>query len=112
MTDMMRLLAAWMLVHEVADEGMKSAVERGATIDADAMAGGPEAFADGLVALVHEEKERLKAELAAGGRGTGEASEDAAAITELTFEVRELRGRLEAIESALDAIARSLPGER
>ncbi len=108
--DVLRFFAAWMLTHEAADEGLKAAIARGAEAGLEGMGGGPDAFVDGLAAMVAEEKERLKAELIARARGEApsEAERPDPAIEELTFEVRELRGRLESIESALDAIRRRL----
>ncbi len=103
--DVVRVLAAWALVHEMADEGWKAAVGRG-------MGGAPEEGAgagdvvDGVSALIFREKERLKAELA----GTTELAEaaatagDAEVLSEVRFELGEMRGRLEAIETALDAL--------
>ena len=67
--DFMRFLASWALVHETADEGWKAAVARGAAQEPGDMDSGPEAFVDGLSAIIAERKERLKAELAAGRSG-------------------------------------------
>mgnify|MGYP001063155419 CR=1 FL=1 len=67
--DVMRFFAAWMLTHEVADEGLKAAVARGADEGPEGMTGGPDAFVDGLAAMVAEEKERLKRDLEARARG-------------------------------------------
>jgi hypothetical protein len=108
--DVMRFFAAWMLTHEAADEGLKAAVERGATAGPEGMGGGPDAFVDGLAAMEAEEKERLKDALAARARGETPAmtAKPDPALEELTFEVAELRGRLDAIEGTLDAIARKL----
>ncbi len=64
--EFMRFMAAWALVHETADEGWKAAVERGSGQATGEMESGPEAFVDGLSAMIAEEKERLKAELASG----------------------------------------------
>ena len=64
--EFMRFMAAWALVHETADEGWKAAVERGSGQAVGEMESGPEAFVDGLSAMIAEEKERLKAELASG----------------------------------------------
>jgi hypothetical protein len=63
MNDFVRLLAAWALVHESADEGWKAAVRRARTKAQPRASSseGPAAFVDGLAALVAEEKERLKA---------------------------------------------------
>jgi predicted aminopeptidase len=71
------------------------------------MGAGSEAFVDGLSALVAEEKERLKAELAAGPAGSHGAQGDVAThLDELRFEVAELRGRLESMQTSLDALLR------
>ena len=108
--DVMRFFAAWMLTHEVADEGLKAAVDRGAAAGPEGMGGGSDAFVDGLAAMVAEEKERLKAALAARARGEAPVmtQQSDPAMDELRFEVAALRGRLDSIEGMLDAIARSL----
>lgn len=108
--DVMRFFAAWMLTHEVADEGLKAAVDRGAAAGPEGMGGGSDAFVDGLAAMVAEEKERLKAELAARARGEAPSmtAQSDPALDELKFEVAALRGRLDGIEGTLDAIARKL----
>lgn len=108
--DVMRFFAAWMLTHEVADEGLKAAVERGSVAGPGGMGGGPDAFVDGLAAMVAEEKERLKDALARRARGESDHAGERPdpALEELRFEVAELRGRLDAIEGTLDAIARKL----
>lgn len=106
----MRFLAAWALMHETADEGWKAAVERGASADAEAMASGPEAFVDGLSAMIAEEKERLKVELASGATApAGSQAEVIGHLEELRFEVAELRGRLESLTASLDAISGNNP---
>ncbi len=102
----MRFLAAWALVHETADEGWKAAVERGGDLTPEAMRAGPEAFVDGLSAMIAEEKERLKAELASGSfEPAGNAADVSSRLHELGFEVAELRGRIESMQATLDAIA-------
>ncbi len=108
--DVMRFFAAWMLTHETADEGLKAAIERGAAGGAEGMAGGPDAFVDGLAAMVAEEKERLKRDLEARARGEEVAIEQPRdpALEELRFEVGELRGRLDSMESLLETILRKL----
>lgn len=107
--DFMRLLAAWALAHETADEGWKAAVERGQAAGPDGMSGGTDAFVDGLSAMVAAEKERLKVGLASGGAAAATTGEDRSPqLDELRFEVGEVRSRLEAIETALDAIVRRL----
>jgi hypothetical protein len=101
----MRFLAAWALVHETADEGWKAAVERGREAGVEGMQGGPGAFVDGLSAMVAEEKERLKARLAEGPQAA-EAADKGEDAEKLRFELAEIRGRLEAIETSLDALRR------
>ncbi len=101
----MRFMAAWALVHETADEGWKSAVERGRAQAAGEMAdGGPEAFVDGLSAMIAEETERLKAALAEGGVEGASKAEVAERLDELAFEVGELRGRIETLQASIDAL--------
>ena len=104
----LRFLAAWALVHETADEGWKAAVARGARAGPGAMEGGPDAFVNGLSALVAEEKERMKAQLAAGASGgvAADTGSGAEPLAELRFEVAEIRARLESIETALDTLLR------
>ncbi len=103
--DFMRFLASWALVHETADEGWKAAVERGSQPDAGDMAEGPEAFVDGLSAMIAEEKERLKAELASGRvEAPGSKADVSGKLDDLSFEVGELRGRLESMQASLDAL--------
>lgn len=111
--DVMRFFAAWMLTHETADEGLKAAVLRGAEGGPEGMGGGPDAFVDGLAAMVAEEKDKLKAELEARARGEAPAGADTPdpALEELRFEVSEMRGRLESIETVLETIARRLDGK-
>lgn len=112
--DFMRFMASWALVHETADEGWKAAVERGSEQGQGEMAQGPEAFVDGLSALIAEEKERLKASLASTESEPGSSrTEVSAHIDDLTFEVSELRGRLESMQASLDALLdRSDAGEK
>lgn len=106
--DVMRFFAAWMLTHEVADEGLKAAVLRGEEGGPEGMGGGPDAFVDGLAAMVAEEKEKLKRDLEARARGEEVAieSQPDPALEELRFEVGELRGRLDNIEGLLETLVR------
>jgi hypothetical protein len=105
-SDFVRLLAAWALVHESADEGWKAAVTRGRELAPGELERGPEAFVDGLAALVAEEKERLKASLSGDEAGAGAAPVDLAGTLEaLRFELAELRGRIESLQASVDAIA-------
>ncbi len=103
--DFVRFLASWALVHETADEGWKSAVERGEKQEPGDMNGGPEAFVDGLSAMIAERKEQLKAELATGtAEAPGSRTDVTEHLDELRFEVAELRGRLESMQASLDAV--------
>jgi len=108
--DVMRFFAAWMLTHETADEGLKAAVERGDSGGPEGMSGGPDAFVDGLAAMVAEEKDKLKAELEARARGEVPASDERSdpALEEIRFEVGEIRGRIDNLEAMLDTILRKL----
>ena len=107
----MRFLAAWALVHETADEGWKAAVERGENQAPGTMREGPDAFVDGLSAMIAEEKERLKAALASGAveppGSMGDVSEH---LDELRFEVSELRGRIESLQASIDSLNRAADG--
>ena len=105
--EFVRFMAAWALVHETADEGWKAAVARGESGAPGAMTGGPEAFVDGLSAMIAAEKERLKGEIAAGDVAVpGSKADVSHHLDELRFEVAELRGRIESMQATLDAIAR------
>ena len=106
MSDFVRLLAAWALVHESADEGWKAAIERGQSLAPGEMRRGSDAFVDGLAALVAEEKERLKSALAAGSVAEPTSGADlAAALEAVRFELAELRGRVESLQASVDALA-------
>lgn len=103
--EFMRFLAAWALVHETADEGWKSAVERGSNQAPGTMSEGPDAFVDGLSAMIAEEKERLKASLAAGEvEPPGSMADVSHHLDDLRFEVSELRGRIESLQATLDSL--------
>jgi phage shock protein A len=105
--DVVRLLAAWALLHDSADDAWTAAVRRGRELAPGQMEGGADAFADGLAALVAEEKDRLRERLATGETGVGEArSGDLAETLEaLRFEVAELRGRIESLQASVDALS-------
>ena len=103
--DFISFLASWALVHESADEGWKAAVARGDAQQPGDMDSGPEAFVDGLSAIVAQRKEQLKARLAEGTDGDAPARAAVGEhIDELRFEVAELRGRFESMQATLDAI--------
>lgn len=104
----MRFMAAWALVHETADEGWKAAVARGSEAPSSSMGSGAEGFVDGLSALIAEEKERMKAELASGDvERPGSMADVSTHLQELRHEVAELRGRIESLQASLDALATS-----
>lgn len=107
MQDLVRILAAWALVHESADEGWKAAVSRGRELEPGELEQGSAAFVDGLAALVAEEKEKLKLELAGDDGASRSASpvELGKKLDAITFELAELRGRLESLQASVDAIA-------
>jgi len=112
MRDVLRFLAAWALVHESADEGWRAAVTRGAGLSPGDLERGPDDFVDGLAALVDAEKERLKRELAADGAGVAptEGASDrrdadlTAALEAVRFDLAELRGRIESLQTSVDAL--------
>ncbi len=117
--DFLRLLAAWALIHETADEGWKAAVGRGQTAGPTGMQGGPDAFVDGLSALVAQEKDKMKAELRGGKLSLSSSSAPPGEwLDELRFELGQIRGRLESLETAVDGLkgclenqATPVPGE-
>ena len=105
--DFMKFLAAWALVHESADEGWKSAVVRGRDQAPGRMSEGPEAFVDGLSAMIAEEKDRLKEALASGDvEAPGTGADLGTRLDELRFEVNELRGLIESLQASIDALTR------
>lgn len=108
MTDFVRFLAAWALLHESADEGWKAAIARGKAQSPGDAEGGPDAFVDGLAALVEAEKERLKQELAQPGDSEIALRKDDAALAAhvdaMRFELAELRGRIESLQASIDAL--------
>lgn len=106
--DVMRFFGLWLLVHENADEEIKAAVRRGAAQDAQGMSGGPDAFVDGLMAMVEDEKERLKGELAAGRVERPDADEQRIALDEVRFEVAALRGRVDEMAGMLETVLAKL----
>lgn len=109
-TDVMKFLAVWELVHESADEALKAGIARGEDTTQGQMSSDKGAFVDGLAAMVNAKKDLIKAELTAGSDASLEADEGpvADAISELRFEVAELRGRLESMNATLDALAAKL----
>jgi len=104
--DFMKFLAAWQLVHETADEGLKAAIVRGDEQSAGEMSMGPGAFVDGLAAQVEVLKEELKGELSNPEAMQAQQEEDLAEqLARLSFEVGALRGQLESMGATLDALA-------
>jgi hypothetical protein len=106
--DVMRFFALWMLTHETADEGLKAAVLRGEESGPSGMEGGPDAFVDGLAAMVAAEKDKMKAELAAGAVERPSEDDQKIALQELRFEVAEMRGRMDALTGALETVVAKL----
>ena len=102
--DPMKFFALWMFTHEQADDLMVQSVERGQAAAAGGMSGGPDAFTDGFMAMVAEEKVRLKAQLASGNIAEAASPADER-LDEVRFEVAALRGRLDQMQATLDAIA-------
>ena len=102
--DPMKFFALWMFTHDQADELMTQAVERGKGVAGEGMSGGPDAFTDGFMAMVAEEKERLKEQIASGHADEAVEPGDEK-LDEVRFEVAELRGRLDQMQTTLDAIA-------
>lgn len=99
--DVMRFFATWMLTHEVADDAIRAAVERGQR------EGDSAAFEDALAAIVAEEKERLREQLrrgAAGASAAAESEDQRLALQEMRFEIAELRGRIDALTTALESL--------
>lgn len=108
--EFLRFLASWALVHETADEGWKAAVARGRDQEPGLMGSGPDAFVDGLSAVIAERTERLKAQLASGvSEPSGSRAEVGERLDELHFEVAEMRGRLETLQASLDALLDRTP---
>ena len=108
MKDFVELLAAWALIHESADEAWKTAVARGREQTPGEMRDGPDAFVEGLAALVDEEKERLKTRLADDDEAeSGNSAADLGErVDQLAFEVAELRGQLESLQASIDGLAK------
>lgn len=104
--DLLKVLAAWALVHEAADVAWKGAVARGASTTPGE--GGADGFVDALAALVDAEKTRLVAALDAGAAPEPAAAaatgELAATLEALRFEMAEVRGRLESLQASVDAL--------
>ncbi len=108
--DSLRALATLALLHELADDAWRAAVERGRASGPQAAGTGPDAFLDGLAALVADERDRLRQEWAQGGVSTREPEAVARELSELRFEVAEVRGRLEALERLLDGLRIGIEG--
>lgn len=105
--DPMKFFALWMFTHDQADDLMMQSVARGKAGGGEGMSGGPDAFTDGFMAMVADEKARLKAQIATGDVGPSSDAGDER-FDEVKFEVSELRGRLDQMQTTLDAIAAHL----
>lgn len=108
--DPMKFFALWMFTHDQADDLMVQSVERGRANTAEGMTGGPDAFTDGFMAMVAEERSRLKEQIASGT--LTDAAEGDERFDEMRFEVAELRGRFDQMQATLDAIAAHLGAGR
>jgi hypothetical protein len=102
--DPMKFFALWMFTHDQADDLMVQSVERGRAVNVEGMSGGPDAFTDGFMAMVAEEKARLKEQIASGNTDEAASPRDER-LDEVCFQVAELRGRLDQTQVTLDAIA-------
>ena len=102
--DPMKFFALWMFTHDQADGLMVQSVERGRAGAGEGMAGGADAFTDGFMAMVAEEKVRLKAQIASGNAEEVANPRDER-LDEVCFQIAELRGRLDQTQATLDAIA-------
>jgi phage shock protein A len=105
--DPMKFFALWMFTHDQADDLMVQSVERGKAVAGEGMSGGPDAFTDGFMAMVAEEKARLKDQIASG-HADEVADPGDEKLEEVRFEVAELRGRLDQMQTTLDVIAAHL----
>jgi len=105
--DPMKFFALWMFTHDQADDLMVQSVERGKAVAGQGMSGGPDAFTDGFMAMVAEEKARLKDQIASG-HADDVADPGDEKLEEVRFEVAELRGRLDQMQTTLDVIAAHL----
>jgi len=105
--DPMKFFALWMFTHDQADDLMVQSVERGKAVAGEGMSGGPDAFTDGFMAMVAEEKARLKDQIASG-HADDVADPGDEKLEEVRFEVAELRGRLDQMQTTLDVIAAHL----
>jgi hypothetical protein len=103
--DPMKFFALWMFTHDQADDLMVESVARGQAAESgEGMSGGPDSFTDGFMAMVAEEKARLREQIASGTAAEATGPEEER-LDEVRFEVAELRGRLDQMQVTLDAIA-------
>jgi len=102
--DPMKFFALWMFTHDQADDLMVQSVERGSAVAGEGMSGGADAFTDGFMAMVAQEKARLKEQIASGKLDEAVNPQDEA-LEEVRFEVAELRAAVQQMQTTLDAIA-------
>ena len=77
--------------------------------EAGATGGGRDAFLDGLAALVAKEKDALRERLLeSGGSGVDHEAGLREVLEEVRYELGEIRGRLESLETAVDGLKRRL----
>lgn len=107
--DLLSFLARWALLHELADDAWRGAVIRGGAAETGATRGGRDTFLDGLAALVATEKEALRERLLeSGGSGVDHEAGLREVLEEVRYELGEIRGRLESLETAVDGLKRRL----
>lgn len=92
------LLAGWLLAHELADDWIRDAIERGGRPEADPLAA--------LAATVDAEKKKLKQAVTAQV-GAVEAPPE---IAQLAESIEALGRRLTSLEARLDGLAERLAG--
>lgn len=118
--DLIRILARWALLHEIADEAWRAAVARGrgAAGHGRETSGeahdSTEAFLCALAAVIADEKDKLRQGIA---HGAGEEdilldeSPVLKALEEMRFELAEIRARLECLSTAVDVLMERLNPE-
>ncbi|MDA3936717.1 MAG: hypothetical protein PF636_07650 [Actinomycetota bacterium] len=102
--DPVKFFALWMFTHDQADDLMVQSVERGSAVAGEGMSGGADAFTDGFMAMVAKEKARIKEQIASGKIDEAVNPQDEA-LEEIRFEVAELRGAMQQMQTTLDALA-------
>ncbi|NLE74361.1 MAG: hypothetical protein GX604_07020 [Actinobacteria bacterium] len=103
--NLLTFLARWALLHELADDAWRGAVARGRATGTSETPKEADASLDGLAALVADEKDALRSRLTERAETpSAEAAGTVATLEEIRFELGELRGRLESLETAITAL--------